>query len=122
MTIEDVLPGEWKVLVAEAPADLAMTVEFRDGKVMMHDAPVGEYSHDGKVVVATIGEDVTLQITVPDLSPVLPGIEAPTVDVLQAGMTTKIPDDEESFAEYATLVRQRYDVVAEEEVRQRIAG
>jgi len=121
MTIDDVLTGEWKVLVAEVPADLAMTVEFSGGNVMMHDAPVGDYAQDGKIVVATIGEDVTLQITVPELSPVLPGIEAPTVDVLQASMLTKIPDDE-PLAEYATLVRQRYDVVAEEEVRQRIAG
>ena len=122
MTVDELLSGEWKVLVEETPADLAMVISFSDGQVIMHGAAVGSYAVEGKVITATIGEDVLLRISLPDLSPVLPGIPVPEINVLQAAMATEIPgDDEGSIAEYASLVRQRYDVVPEEEVRRRVA-
>lgn len=122
MTIDEMLAGDWKVLVGEVPADLAMSVTFGSGNVVMHGVEVGAYALDGEFIVATIGEDVTLKIGVPDLSPVLPGVPALVVNVLQASMVTKIPDDDELLEEYASLVRQRFDVVADEEVRRRAAG
>jgi hypothetical protein len=120
MTANEMLEGEWKVLIEEIPTNLAQTIEFREGGAFMFGAEVGTIEIAGDVALATVGTNATLRISLPNLAPVLPGVPAPAVNFLQAAMVTEYEDDE-PMQEVVSLVRQTADRVSGDELRRRIA-
>lgn len=112
MTVDEMLAGDWKLLIDEAPADLAKTVTFDAGVVRESGLHVGTYAVAGDRLEANIGDDLALAVTLPDLSPLLPGIEAVKPNLLSAVATTRIPEaaglpemDGEDLVEPAALFR-----------------
>jgi hypothetical protein len=120
MTVDEMLAGDWKLLIEEEPADRAATLSFADGSLLKEGQPLGTYTIEGDKVRAPQGEH-ELVIDVPDLSPLLPGFDAVPVNVLQANIVYPVPDDE-PVALYASLTRVTHDRVADDEVRRRLAA
>ena len=120
MTAEQMLAGEWTVLVEEIPFDLAQVVEFRGAEVFMLGVAVGELTVEDGIAIATVGTDTKLRISLPSLAPLPGGIDPPVPDSLQAMMITEYEDDE-PMQEVASLVRRNADRLSEDEVRRRIA-
>lgn len=118
--IDEVLAGDWKLLIEEMSADDAETLTFDAGRVIKDGEQVGSYHVDGHAVTATQGS-TTITFNVPDLSPVLPGIEPAPINFLQANASFAIPDDE-ALDMCASLARVTMDKLSEDDVKSRLAA
>lgn len=120
MTIDEMLAGDWKLLIEEMSADEAETLTFDAGRVLKDAEQVGTYSVGADVVTVTQGS-TTITFKMPDLSPVLPGIEPAPINFLQANASFAIPDDE-PLDMCASLARVTMDKLSEDEVKSRLAA